>query len=171
MGKTETPVKSEKSFDKIESESLGKVNIVLHKARNLVNKDVIGKSDPYAVIKYGKIKSRTKTLKDTLEPEWNHVAEFDITNDKNQDLFIELFDEDVIKKDDSLGNTKFDLRHIINQKSVKKMWVPLTGGRNGQILLTIHFIPGTVDEEHAERLPTHQDPEPVVMKKMYDPGV
>ena len=52
----------------------GKVKLNLIKAKDLIKADLIGKSDPYAILKYGKQLQKTKTIKNTLEPQWNHEA-------------------------------------------------------------------------------------------------
>ena len=45
-------------------------------AKNLIKTDMIGKSDPYAVIRYNGAEDRTEVAKNTQNPEWNHKAEF-----------------------------------------------------------------------------------------------
>ena len=52
----------------------GKVKLNLIKTKDLIKADLIGKSDPYAIIKYEKQLQKTKTIKNTLEPQWNHEA-------------------------------------------------------------------------------------------------
>ena len=37
----------------------------------------MGKSDPYAILKFGKQSDKTNILKNTLEPQWNHHCEFE----------------------------------------------------------------------------------------------
>ena len=56
----------------------GKVKLNLIKTKDLIKAGLIGKSDPYAIPKYGRQLRKTKTIKNTLEPQWNHEAEFDV---------------------------------------------------------------------------------------------
>ena len=65
----------------------GPVLIVdLIKAQNLIKADIIGKSDPYAVLKYGDQKDKTKIAKNTQNPNWNHRSEFDLDVGDNENL-------------------------------------------------------------------------------------
>ena len=41
--------------------------------------DMIGKSDPYAVLKFADQMDKTKVAKNTQNPEWNHSSDFDMT--------------------------------------------------------------------------------------------
>jgi len=54
------------------------LHVELIKAKNLIKSDLIGKSDPYAVLKYGNQSDRTKVVKNNLNPEWNHASDFDM---------------------------------------------------------------------------------------------
>ena len=41
----------------------GNIHLNIHEGKDLVNTDLIGKSDPYVVVTYGKDKDKTKTIK------------------------------------------------------------------------------------------------------------
>ena len=43
--------------------------------------DYDGLADPYAIVTCGEEKTRTKTMKGTLLPLWNHTCEFGKTED------------------------------------------------------------------------------------------
>ena len=60
-------------------------HVDLIKAKNLIKTDMIGKSDPYAVLKYGNQKDKTKVAKNTQNPQWDHSSDFDL-EDNNQKL-------------------------------------------------------------------------------------
>ena len=49
----------------------------LHSARNLADKDFVGKSDPYAILTYGTQEKQTRTIKNNLNPVWDHRVTFD----------------------------------------------------------------------------------------------
>ena len=53
------------------------LHVDLIKAKDLIKADMIGKSDPYAVLKYGNQKDKTKVVKNTQNPQWNHSSDFD----------------------------------------------------------------------------------------------
>jgi hypothetical protein len=62
------------------------LHVDLIKAKNLIKTDMIGKSDPYAVLKYGNQKDKTKVAKNTQNPEWNHSSDFDFDVGDNDTL-------------------------------------------------------------------------------------
>ena len=47
---------------------------------------MIGKSDPYAVLKYGDQSDKTKVVKNNQNPEWNHRSDFMQDIDDNMPL-------------------------------------------------------------------------------------
>ena len=52
------------------------LHVDLIKGRNLIKTDIMGKSDPYAVLKYGDQKDKTKVVKNSLNPQWDHSSDF-----------------------------------------------------------------------------------------------
>ena len=52
------------------------LHVDLIKAKDLIKTDMIGKSDPYAVINYGNQKDKTKVAKNTQNPIWDHKSDF-----------------------------------------------------------------------------------------------
>jgi hypothetical protein len=56
----------------------GDLCVQLVKARDLVKADIMGKSDPYAVLKFGRQKDKTNTIKNTLEPQWDFGTNFKV---------------------------------------------------------------------------------------------
>ena len=53
------------------------LHVDLIKAKNLIKSDMIGKSDPYAVLRHGKQADKTKVVKGSQNPQWNHTTDFD----------------------------------------------------------------------------------------------
>jgi hypothetical protein len=53
------------------------VHVDLIKARDLMKTDLIGKSDPYAVLTYDNQQDKTPTAKNTQNPQWDHSTDFD----------------------------------------------------------------------------------------------
>jgi Ca2+-dependent lipid-binding protein len=102
----------------------GKLLVNLVKARNLIKADMIGKSDPYAVLTFGKQKGKTKTVKNTLEPQWDHHSEFNVPDGNADKILIEVFDADKLGKDKSLGKVEVDVLDITADEG---RWLPLQG--------------------------------------------
>ena len=62
------------------------LHVDLIKGRNLIKSDLIGKSDPYAVLKYGDQQDKTKVVKNSLNPQWDHGSDFDMDLGDNTPL-------------------------------------------------------------------------------------
>ena len=62
------------------------LRVDLIKAKNLIKSDLIGKSDPYAVLKYGDQSDKTNIVKNSLNPQWDHSSNFDMDLGDNTDL-------------------------------------------------------------------------------------
>ena len=80
----------------------GVLRIALRGANNLMNKDTIGKSDPYCVISVGSERFRSKTVENSLRPCWNEFYETVIYNPVGLSVDFYLYDEDV-RNDEELG--------------------------------------------------------------------
>ena len=57
-------------------------DLVLHvdliKAKDLIKADMIGKSDPYAVLKCGNQTDKTKVVNNSQNPQWDHCSDFNV---------------------------------------------------------------------------------------------
>ena len=62
------------------------LHVELIKAKNLIKSDLIGKSDPYAVLKYGDQSDKTKVIKNNLNPQWDHASDFELDKDNDTKL-------------------------------------------------------------------------------------
>lgn len=81
---------------------VGILKVSLHLAKGLIACDSFGKSDPYCYVDLGNQRFRSRTVYKTVNPEWERVFYFDIT-ELYQNLFITLFDEDENDADDFMG--------------------------------------------------------------------
>ena len=52
------------------------LHVDLIKAKDLIKADMIGKSDPYAVLKYGDQQVTTPVIINSQNPKWDHSADF-----------------------------------------------------------------------------------------------
>ena len=62
------------------------LHIDLVKAKDLIKTDMIGKSDPYAVIKYADQEDKTPVAKNTQHPVWNHSSDFAFDPQEHEEL-------------------------------------------------------------------------------------
>ena len=69
---------------------------------------MVGKSDPYAVLSYGKQKDKTKVIKNTQEPQWNHKTKFNVPDGDSRTVMVEVRDSDKLEKNKSMGKLELD---------------------------------------------------------------
>ena len=96
----------------------GFLKVTVHKAEDLVAKDIGGSSDPYVVIRYDGQKSKSKHIKSDLNPEFEFTTGYVVEEGGASDLVIEIRDHD-LGKDESLGHCSFDLRQVLGQVNVE----------------------------------------------------
>ena len=118
---------------------VAKINLI--KAADLIKADIIGKSDPFAVLTHGVQKDKTKTVKNSQDPVWNHVSEFKTPDNNSRTFDIEVFDSDKIGKDKSLGKLSLDILDVLELDGAEDgKWFPLTGVKSGKVLLSADFL-------------------------------
>ena len=127
----------------------GVVHLDLVKAKDLDNEDKKGKSDPYAVIKYGKQKAKTNTIKNTLNPQWNFSSDFQVPDGQDKTLNIEILDNDRFGRDKSLGKLDLDIGELLNNDLSDGKWYPLDGSKAGQVFIASDFLSGDGDGANA----------------------
>merc|ERR1711874_234364 len=77
----------------------GLLKVIVFKGSELVNKDMIGKSDPFLKIKFRDQELKSHKVRNSLEPEWNFSANLIISSsEENSDITIEVFDDDFGKE-------------------------------------------------------------------------
>ncbi len=116
----------------------GELQVALIKAKNLIKADLTGKSDPYAVLKFGKQSDKTNVIKNTLEPQWDFDTSFKVPDGDADKLLVEVFDSDKLGKDKSLGKVEVDVLDLAGSDG---QWFPLQGVKSGEILLSADLIP------------------------------
>ena len=125
---------------------IGNVHLELNKAKDLIKADMIGKSDPYAVISYGDDSVRTKTVKNDLSPNFDFVHDFPVNPNGPSNINIQLFDDDKLGRDKPLGSADIDIPTLINNANLQDAWIPLDGVKSGQIQVSADFAPYGSDD-------------------------
>ncbi|OIV99891.1 hypothetical protein TanjilG_26229 [Lupinus angustifolius] len=114
-------------YSDLELKPVGVLEVKLVQAKELVNKDIIGKSDPYAVLYVRPIRDRTKTSKtinNDLNPIWNEHFEFIVEDVSTQHLTVKLYDSEGLGSSDLLGCAHVRLSELQPGK-VKEVWLKL----------------------------------------------
>ena len=118
--------------DKIEP---GIIQIVVHKAGDLVNQEIMGKSDPYVLIKFRGQEFRSETIKNTINPEWNFSADLIISEVYDSNINIEVFDDDS-GLDSCEGILVLSLVDAIKKSDEEGRWYSLTNCKHGRIFVS-----------------------------------
>jgi len=103
--------------------------------RNLIAKDSNGKSDPYLNIWCGKYKFKTKTIKKTLNPEWNETFVIPYNACFQKTIEVDCMDYDLIGKDDFMGcfSLKVNSFHCGTPDSRWITLVPKPGAKKAKV--------------------------------------
>merc|ERR1711892_1030403 len=118
----------------------GVLEITVKKASELVNNDRIGKSDPYVKIRYSDVEFRSKTIQNTLEPEWNFSCKFDILNLEERYIHINVYDDD-FGKDNIEGCYSLSLKEAMSDSAEEGCWYNLVGCKTGKVFICTSFTP------------------------------
>ncbi|KAL3348986.1 hypothetical protein AABB24_022247 [Solanum stoloniferum] len=98
----------------LELKPQGKLTVTIVKANGLKNHEMIGKSDPYAVVHIRPLfKVKTKTIDNNLNPVWDQTFELIAEDKETQSLFVEVFDKDNIGQDERMGVAKLPLNELV----------------------------------------------------------
>jgi len=89
------------------------LEVFVDSARGLPKTELIGRSDPYCIITFRGESKRTIPKKSTQEPIWDEKFSFDLPTSWPADVLVaELYDKDLITKDDFMGRTEIRLAEI-----------------------------------------------------------
>ncbi|RVW54173.1 Synaptotagmin-5 [Vitis vinifera] len=114
-------------YSDLELKPVGTLEVKLVQARDLTNKDLIGKSDPYAVLFVRPIRDRmktSKTINNELNPIWNEHFEFIVEDASTQHLTVRIFDDEGVQASELIGCAQVRLKDLEPGK-VKDVWLKL----------------------------------------------
>ncbi|GAB4828233.1 Synaptotagmin-5 [Ancistrocladus abbreviatus] len=138
-------------YSDLELKPVGTLEVKLVQAKELTNKDLIGKSDPFAVVYVRPVRNRMKTSKvinNDLNPVWNEHFEFIVEDKSTQRLVIKVFDDEGLQAAELIGCAQFQLKDLEPGK-VKDVWLKLVkdlevqrdNKNRGQVHLELLYIP------------------------------
>ncbi|CAL8105620.1 unnamed protein product [Prunus armeniaca] len=142
-------------YSDLELKPIGTLEVKLVEAKELTNKDLVGKSDPFAVIFIRPLPDRTKTSKvidNDLNPIWNEHFEFVVEDSTTQHLTIRIFDHEGLQAAELIGCAQMKLSQLEPGK-VKDVWLKLVKDLEvqrdtkyrGQVHLELLYCPFGID--------------------------
>ncbi|XP_067685941.1 extended synaptotagmin-2-like [Haliotis asinina] len=121
----------------------GVLRIHLLEAKELVRADIgmmkKGKSDPYAIAVVGAQTFKTKTINNTICPQWNMTYEAIVDVAEGQCLQVDVLDDDPGSKDDPLGNASVDISHVFERGMVDE-WLQLENVKSGFVHVRLQWL-------------------------------
>ncbi|GMI92476.1 SYNAPTOTAGMIN HOMOLOG E, synaptotagmin 5, ARABIDOPSIS THALIANA SYNAPTOTAGMIN HOMOLOG E [Hibiscus trionum] len=114
-------------YSDMELKPVGTLDVKLVQAKDLTNKDIIGKSDPFAVLFIRPLPDKTKsskTIDNQLNPIWNEHFEFIVEDLSTQHLTVKVLDNEGVQNSELIGCAQFALKGLEPGK-VKEVWLKL----------------------------------------------
>ncbi|XP_077237973.1 calcium-dependent lipid-binding (CaLB domain) family protein isoform X1 [Tasmannia lanceolata] len=114
-------------YSDLELKPVGTLEVKLVQAKELTNKDFIGKSDPFAYVYIRPLRDRmkrSKTINNQLNPVWNEHFEFVVEDVSTQYLTAKIYDDEGIQASELIGCVQIPLRDLQPGK-VKDVWLKL----------------------------------------------
>ncbi|KAI3894482.1 hypothetical protein MKX03_013813 [Papaver bracteatum] len=138
-------------YSDLELKPVGTLEVKLVQAKELTNKDLIGKSDPYAVVYVRPLADRmkkSKTINNQLNPIWNEHFEFIVEDASTQHLIVKIYDDEGLQASELIGCAQVLLKDLEPGK-VKDVWLKLVKDldlqrdtkNRGQVHLELLYIP------------------------------
>ncbi|XP_046944157.1 rasGAP-activating-like protein 1 isoform X2 [Lynx rufus] len=127
-------------------------------ARDLAPRDITGTSDPFARVFWGSQSLDTSTIKKTRFPHWDEVLELQEMPGAPAPLRVELWDWDMVGKNDFLGMVEFP--PPVLQQNPPRGWFRLlpfpraeedSGGQLGALRLKVRLIEDRILPSHNYR--------------------
>ncbi|KAL8054501.1 hypothetical protein ABFS82_05G142200 [Erythranthe guttata] len=114
-------------YSYLELKPVGTLEVKLIEAKELTNKDIIGKSDPFVELFIRPLRDRiqtSKTINNQTNPIWNEHFEFVVEDFSTQHLTIRVYDNEGIQTSEFIGCAQLPLAELEPGK-VKDVWLKL----------------------------------------------
>ncbi|KAK4391558.1 Synaptotagmin-5 [Sesamum angolense] len=142
-------------YSDLELKPVGTLEVKLVQAKELTNKDIIGKSDPFAVLYVRPLRDRMKksrTINNQLNPVWNEHFEFVIEDATTQHLVVKIYDDEGLQSAELIGCAQIQLAELQPGK-VKDVWLKLVkdleiqrdNKNRGQVHLELLYCPNGME--------------------------
>ncbi|KAL4654178.1 hypothetical protein ACB092_01G359300 [Castanea dentata] len=166
-------------YSDLELKPVGMLEVKLVQAKELTNKDIIGKSDPFAVLYVRPLPDRmktSKTINNDLNPIWNEHFEFIVEDASTQHLVVKVYDNEGLQESELIGCAHV-LLHDLQPGKVKDVWLKLVkdlevqrdNKYRGQVQLELLYCP--LGMENGFTNPFIQDFSMTSLEKVIKSGV
>ncbi|KAG9146234.1 hypothetical protein Leryth_007934 [Lithospermum erythrorhizon] len=146
-------------YSDLELKPVGTLEVKLVQAKDLTNKDIIGKSDPFAVVYVRPLRDRMKksrTINNQLNPVWNEHFQFVVEDASTQHLVVKIYDEEGVQSAELIGCAQVYLNQLEAGK-VKDVWLKLVKDLDiqrdtkyrGEVHLELLYIPSGMENGFA----------------------
>merc|ERR1711974_299796 len=132
----------------------GVLTVHVIEASNLLNKDIMGKSDPYVEISFEETKVKSSTVTNSLSPQWNFISNFDVTGDDTSSIKFSVFDADY-GKDQLLGSCSISIKDALSELDSAR-WISLEEPESGKISIKFGFTEKQDQNEEEEQEETKE---------------
>ncbi|KAM1061597.1 hypothetical protein ACFX13_026659 [Malus domestica] len=138
-------------YSDLELKPVGMLEVKLVQAKELTNKDIVGKSDPFARLYIRPLPNRmkrSKTINNDLNPIWNEHFEFIVEDESTQHLVVKVYDDEGFQASELIGCAQVQLSELQPGK-VKDVWLKLVKSldvqrdnkNRGQVHLELLYCP------------------------------
>ncbi|XP_009111049.2 synaptotagmin-5 [Brassica rapa] len=138
-------------YSDLELKPVGMLEVKLVLAKNLTNKDLVGKSDPFAKMFIRPLREKTqrsKTINNDLNPIWNEHFEFVVEDASTQHLVVRIYDDEGVQASELIGCAQIRLCELEPGK-VKDVWLKLVkdleiqrdNKNRGEVHLELLYVP------------------------------
>merc|ERR1712176_731821 len=115
----------------------GSAKVIVHGCFNLPNKEtgIMGDvDDPYVKVSIGSQERLTPVADNTLNPQYSKDNDFDfeLSEDSQYTVKLQVFNKNVLRRDDDLGSTVIDLRSLVPNQS-HELRQKLDGNSSGEV--------------------------------------
>ncbi|KAK8940118.1 Synaptotagmin-5 [Platanthera guangdongensis] len=114
-------------YSDLELKPVGTLEVKLVQAMNLANKELIGKSDPFAKLFIRPLRNRIKrsrTISNDLNPVWNEHFEFVVEDETTQQLTVKIYDDEGVQASEYMGGVVIKIKDLQPCK-VTDLWLKL----------------------------------------------
>lgn len=114
-------------YSDLELKPVGTLEVKLVQAMNLANKELIGKSDPFAKLFIRPLRDRIKrsrTISNDLNPVWNEHFEFVVEDETTQQLTVKIYDDEGVQASEYMGGVVVKIKDLQPCK-VTDVWLKL----------------------------------------------